>query len=201
MFNLNEKNKLLSNILLSKMPPAMWGKLVKRSFIIDKKIDFPSNINYAEDLATVSTWFMNEPKVGFLKENLYNYYQREGSLTKLESDNILEVDKARAFIKKQLEKKEMFEEYKDEFNYMEYKQIYIYRFLGNNIFHLNRKKVYKDFKNKNIHIKKNKYIKSEFDNYSKSFKLRVKSYYVNYYLGYLYDLIRNFIVILMKLIY
>lgn len=200
MFSLKdeEENKLLTNILLSKIPPAMWGKLVKRNFIIYKKIEFPSNINYAEDLATVSTWFMNNPKIGFLKENLYNYYQREGSITKVESTNILQVDDAREFIKQQLEKNQIFEEYRDEFNYMEYKQIYIYRFLGNNIFHLNRKKVYKDFKVKNISIKKNRYIKSEFDNYSKSFKLRVKFYYINYYLGCLYDSIRNFTMTLIK---
>lgn len=194
MISKENKDDLLKGILLTKVVPSMWGKFIRRKFIIENNIEFPNNMTYAEDLATVSAWFMNNPKVSFLEENLYNYYQREGSITKVETDKILEVDKARQFIKEQLEKKQMYKKYKDEFNYMEYKQIYIYRFLGNNIFHLNRKEVYRDFKSKDIDIRKNRYIKDEFSNYSKSFKLRVKAYYINYYLGCLYDLFRNFAV-------
>lgn len=193
MINIDKEYKqdLLKGLLLSKVHPAMWAKFIRRDFIIVNDMEFPTNMSYAEDLATVSVWFMNNPKVEYLEDSLYNYYQRNGSITKIETPKILEVDKAREFIKYQLRKKGLFEKYKNEFNYLEYKQIYIYRFLGDNIFYLNRKDVYKEFKNKKIDINNNKYIRDEIRNYSISFKFRVKIYNFNYYLGELYDFCRN----------
>ena len=66
----------LTALLLDKILPAIWAKMIKREFIIKNQIKFPSNISYGEDLATVANWFMHNSKIGLLNKNLYNYYQR-----------------------------------------------------------------------------------------------------------------------------
>lgn len=185
------KDDLLKGLLLTKLAPAMWNKFVRRSFIIENNIEFPKNISYAEDLATVSVWFMYNPNVVYLEEYLYNYYQRQDSITKINTSKILEVDRARDFIKEQLIKNELFEKYENEFQYLEYKQLFIYRFLGNNMFYLKAKDVYDGFKSKEIEVFKNPYIKREIQKYPIGFKIRVLVYNYNYYLGKIYDVIRS----------
>ena len=61
---------------------------------------------------------MNNPKIGLLNKNLYNYYQRSNSITASISSKVLEVNHAIEFIKIQLIEKGMYYAYKEEFEYM-----------------------------------------------------------------------------------
>ena len=88
----------LKNLFLGKIIPAMWGKLIKREFLNKFNIDYPNKISYGEDLATVSSLLINKPKIDILNECLYNYYQRENSITNMVSNKFLDIIEAINFI-------------------------------------------------------------------------------------------------------
>ena len=93
-----DKDDYVKNLFLGKVAPSLWSKFVKLEFLKSNSINFPNNISFAEDLASVASWFMHNPKVSILREHLYNYYQRSDSITNKKSIKVLEVDKAFSFI-------------------------------------------------------------------------------------------------------
>ena len=119
----------LKNLFLGKIIPAMWGKLIKREFLNKFNIDYPNKISYGEDLATVSSLLINKPKIDILNECLYNYYQRENSITNMVSNKFLDIIEAINFIELQLKEKNIYDKYKKEFEYMLYNHLFILKFI------------------------------------------------------------------------
>lgn len=187
----NIKSDPLKYLFLGDIMPAMWGKLISRRFIEDNNIEFPNNISYAEDLASLSNWFMNSPKIDYIEESLYNYYQRENGITKTVSSRILEVDKAISFIEENLLKRGLFHKYEKEFEKMVFTHLLMFRVLMPDKLQDIHKKIYKCFKKRKIKIYKNDYIKKEISKNNLIFKIRVRLYYTSYNLGKLYDLLRH----------
>lgn len=180
----------LKGLLLDNMMPAIWAKMVRRNFIINNDIKFPSYIRYGEDLATVAHWFMYNPKIGLLNENLYNYYQRNDSITASISNKILDVNVAIEFIKDELIKNGIYYLYNSEFEYMVF--IHLFKRViidSKNLNHIT-KKIYVQYKEKNINIHRNKYISTYIKEQPLSMKIRIMAYNVNYVLGKMYDLAR-----------
>ncbi len=188
-----DENDYIKNLFLSKLEPSIWSKFVKTDFIRTNNIRFPSDISYAEDLAAVSCWFMHNPKVTILNENLYNYYQRETSITKTKNTKALEVDKAISFIKEILIEKNLYNKYIAEFECLVYMHQFHYCFLdyaneeGLNI------KLYEQYKRRNINIKRNKYISDKIKKYPLSLRIRTNSYDKGYKCGKLYDSLRDLV--------
>lgn len=187
-----DKNNYVKNLFLDKVAPCIWSKFVKLDFLRDNNIKFPNDITFAEDLAAVSIWFMHNPKVTILNENLYNYSQRENSITKSYNIKVLEVDKAIEFIKENLIERGLYDVYKYEFEYLVYAHQFKWFFKYIYIEQLNIK-LYEQYKNRNINIKNNEFIKHEINTYPLSLRIRVNSYHKGYKYGKLYDKIREIV--------
>ena len=172
--DLNQE-QLLSSYFLGNINHNIWSKFIKREFIINNQIDFPNKICYGEDLAFTFSLFINNPKMCIIDKYLYYYYQRDESLSNKISLKILEIKKATEFIKEQLLKYNMFEEYHEQFEYMAFRQNYYskmeYIFKNNNEL---SNTLIKNWINLNIDISKNKYYR-DFIN-SKSFKIKILTY-------------------------
>lgn len=181
----------LRNVLIGNIAPNMWSKFIRRDFIIKNKIKFPSDISFGEDLATVTNYFMHNPTIGTLEKNLYNYYQREDSITKKVSPKILEVDKALDFIEEQLKKKNLYELYRKEFEYTTFKHLFYCRILIADKIESIHKTICKQFKDRKIDIYNNAYIAAYINENAVSFRVRARLYNRNYYLGRIYDLGRK----------
>lgn len=193
MFNINkiDKDNPLKSLFLDDIKVNIWAKFIKLNYIFQKNIEFPENISYAEDLATVSSLFMYNPKVQYLEDNLYNYYQRQGSITNTVNSKILEINKAICFVENQLKKNNLYEKYKQEFEQMIYNHLLFFNFMTIKNRSKYHKEIYKQYIEKNIFIKNNKYISTLINMYPISERIRIKSYAKSYYLGVTYDLLRN----------
>ena len=186
------KSQPLKYLLLGEVLPTIWSKFIRRDFI-NSNIKLPSNISYAEDLATVASLFMENPKIGFLNESLYNYYYRDSSISRKMSDKVLDIDKAIDFIEKRLNEKELYNRYKLEYEKMVCRQLLISRILRERKLYPQRKKVYDQYKKRKINIVNNKYIYDELNYGNFNIRTRVQLYNINYNLGTAYDLLRVFI--------
>lgn len=186
------KSQPLKYLLLGEVLPTIWSKFIRRDFI-NSNIKLPSNISYAEDLATVASLFMENPKIGFLNESLYNYYYRDSSISRKMSDKVLDIDKAIDFIEKRLNEKELYNRYKLEYEKMVCRQLLISRILRERKLYPQRKKVYDQYKKRKINIVNNKYIYDELNYGNFNIRTRVQLYNINYNLGTAYDLLRGFI--------
>lgn len=196
MFNRDKYNtcRSLDSIFLDYIRPNIWSKLVKHDFIKSKNIIFPENLSYGEDLAISTVLFMHEPKISFVDEPLYNYYQRETSITNVVNKRILEVDNVIIYIKDYLIKLSLYEKYKDEFDFMVFLHLFIYRILeARNLTDIH-KLVYMKYKAKKINEKNNKYIQRYIKESSIYLKMKIKIYLK----GYKYCKIWNRIVNLVK---
>lgn len=61
--------------------PVVWNKLYKKNIIVNNKIKFP-NYSFCEDVEFLYKTFLYVNKVSKIEDDLYNYYQREDSVTK-----------------------------------------------------------------------------------------------------------------------
>ncbi|MDY2881479.1 MAG: glycosyltransferase family 2 protein [Romboutsia timonensis] len=141
-------------------------KFVKRSFIIDNKIEFPKSISYGEDLAFTYTLAMYNPVFTVIDECLYFYYKRSGSLDSNVNEKTTEITKALSFIKEQLIKNNIYKKYREEFEYMAYMQAYYVRknYIFNNKNNISRS-LFNNWRKLNINIntKNNKFYKKLYD--------------------------------------
>lgn len=180
----------IKNLLLGKIYPTLWAKFISLKYIKNNKIEFVSDISYAEDLATSASLFMYNPKISYVNEYLYNYNLRESSITNIVNTKVLEIDKALKFIKSKLMELNIYEHYKKEYEYMVYIHIlentllsryYKYKDIG--------KILYKQYRNYRINIRDNKYIQEIISSYYISKRIRIKLYCISYSLGRIYDFI------------
>ena len=149
------KEALLTNVRIN-----VVTKFIRRSFIKENNIKFPMNIRYAEDLAFTVALAASNPKVKYLEESLYYYYQRDGSVANLASEAMLDIKDALIFIKELLVKKDLYKKYEEEYNFCTY--IHVLRCRYYNIF-IDRSKyskgLFKNWESFKINIIKNKYYK------------------------------------------
>lgn len=181
----------LKNLFLGKIIPAMWGKLIKREFLNKFNIDYPNKISYGEDLATVSSLLINKPKIDILNECLYNYYQRENSITNMVSNKFLDIIEAINFIELQLKEKNIYDKYKKEFEYMLYNHLFILKFITINHLSYINIQIYNKFKEKHIKVFNNEYILEDIGKGNIWLKTRIILYLLNLRLGKLYDAFRR----------
>lgn len=186
------KNSTLEEILLGKIRTEIWSKFIKLEYIKSTNIQFPSSISFAEDLATSCSLFIFNPRVSTVGIPLYNYYRRSDSITNRITSKVLEIDEAFAFIKRILYDNELYEEYKNLFEYLVYRHMFFVCFLRYvDIEQKYNFKLYKIYKSYNIDINSNSYIREKIFNYPLSLKLRVNAYHHSYKLGKLYDSARR----------
>ena len=193
-FNFNKDiDEPLISLLKAEILPSLCFKLIKRNYIVDNNIEFPENISFGEDLATTASLFMSNPKISTTKECLYNYYQRESSITKSIDNRVLEINKAIEFIKNQLIKKNIYDKYKLFFEYMVYIHLYEWKFLVYDKFDDIHKYLYQQYTDRNIDIYNNKYIMERIEKYSRGLRIRQNAYFKGYKIGIIYDKLRSFV--------
>lgn len=75
-----DKDTLLHEMLLLKIPPSVWGKLFSAKLYGADKDTMPvKGINHGEDFATVPRLIHYAEKIGYLDTPIYNYVQYNSS--------------------------------------------------------------------------------------------------------------------------
>ena len=184
-----EQWEFIKSIFTSKLSQSICLKFIKKSYILDNEITFPNNICYGEDLAISSCWGMYNPKVYVEKEPLYYYFQRPTSLTHITNSKVLEIYEALTFIKKQLLKTNLFETFKEEFEYLVFCQTYYIRiytmFIEKNVISKELYRLWKDNKF-NIDYKSNMYYKKLINSSKSKLKNLVRSIIYQHCMKYYY---------------
>ena len=189
----NDKATLLNLLFQGKINHNMWSKFLKKDFIINNKIEFPSNFSFGEDLAFVYTFSMYNPKFTIIDDYLYYYCKRDGSLDSSINENTTEITQALSFVKEQIIKNNLYEKYREEFEYMAYMQGYYMR--KKYIFN-NKNKISRNLFNNwrklkiNINTKNNKFYKKLYENDCKKALIIEEICKKSYILGQLYYKVR-----------
>ncbi|MDT8861090.1 glycosyltransferase family 2 protein [Alkalihalobacillus sp. MEB130] len=183
----------LKNAILCHISPNLVTKFIKKEFIFSYNIKFPSNVRYAEDLATNINLFIHNPKISLLENNLYYYYQREDSVTKSLDERILDIPKAVEFIKESLIKKELYQKYIEEFNYLAYTHIFYNKIICTSSYEEIHKKMNSAWKEQKININKNNYYASLKKRSPIGLRLKMALFNYNYSIGLLYLNIRSLV--------
>lgn len=189
----NIKKDIITELFIGNISPVIWAKFIRREFINSNNIEFPNGISYAEDLALVSNLFMNCPKISLSHERLYNYYQRNDSITKISNSKILEINKAVSFIKNKLDKNRLNNKYKEEFEYLIYMHMFISKVIMIPRLNHYNIEVYKQYKAKRIKTKNNKFIQHYLNNQNINGRIRIRIYNSSFYFGRAFDLSRKII--------
>lgn len=191
----NIKNDSLLDLLFDgKITHTIWSKFIKRKFIIDNEIEFPEDISYGEDLALVYTLAMYKPSFKVVNEYLYYYYKRNDSLDSGISEKVCEIVYALRFIENKLIKNNLYDIYKEAFDYKVYIHTYYLRkeYIFNNKNSLS-KRLFNNWKQFriNINTKNNKFYKLRFDQEGKNALIVDTICKKSYFLGHLcYALIK-----------
>ena len=173
----NEKSELLRN-----MYAVVWNKIYKKELLEKKKILFEPDL-WFEDVLFLYELIPYIKSIGFVEDILYQYVQRENSVTYTYSDKLLD-------IYKMLEKLVDFydENHLDEFtNEIEY--IYVRYMLATYIKRLAKTKN-KELFNNGVKFAKEK-VCTRFPNYRKNIYLNGigKNFYLKYFNAFFADLI------------
>lgn len=95
----------IESVLVGNIYPAIWGKIIKKSFIDDNEIIFMDDVTYGEDLAITAALFANNPTVEFIDKPLHNYFIRDTSITNTVNEKIYDVNKVIEYVEKIINEK------------------------------------------------------------------------------------------------
>lgn len=110
-----EKRKLF--IVLKSMDALAWGKLIRKSLLIDYQIFFPENLTY-EDTYFGSLLHLYTKKVYFLEEKLYHYFvNEESTVLQTDSDHHLDLLTVQLMLWNEWVKRGFLESFKEELEY------------------------------------------------------------------------------------
>ena len=161
----------VKDIMIDKLKPTFWCKLYKVEFLRKNKINF-YNLSYAEDLSTNIDILLLNPKVKVVEDIIYNYYQRQGSLTKGSIKSCKDIMESIDNIYFSLNRSNSYEKYRSEYEYLIYYHLFYNILLRRDEWDTNIYEMYSFFKGKNINILKNHYIRKHI--FSKRFPLVIK---------------------------
>lgn len=133
LINTLEKRKLF--IVLKSMYANAWGKLIRKSLLIDNEILFPENFTY-EDTYFSSLLHLYVEKVYFLEEKLYHYFVNEHStVLQIDSEHHLDLLTVQIILWNEWKKRGFLEVFKEELEYdflyscyLRFLKIIIYRY-------------------------------------------------------------------------
>ena len=110
-----EKRKLF--LVLKSMDSLAWGKLIRKSLLIDNQILFPENLTY-EDTYFASMLHLYTKKVYFLEEKLYHYFVNEHStVLQTNSDHHLDLLTVQLMLWNEWENRGFLVSFKEELEY------------------------------------------------------------------------------------
>lgn len=181
-----EDYDFLKKCLLSEIMPSLCTKFIKKDFLFDNNVEFPSDFSFAEDLALTCAMAIKRPRVSIIEESYYYYYERESSITNKISSKVLEVKEVFEFIEKILLDESLYIKLKDEYNILFYKHCYYLRreqIIDNNEI---GKQLYKLWNTRKNDIFNNKYYKKMYKDKNIKTKIITRITEMNYYIGIIY---------------
>ncbi|SHR97598.1 glycosyl transferase [Mycobacteroides abscessus subsp. abscessus] len=188
---IKEKNNLES-AMLCYISPSVWTKLIRRDFLLENNIEFPS-FAYAEDLAFTVSMFSCNPEIDFLEENLYYYFQRNDSITKSNDIKVMDSLKSINYIKKQLIERELIEKYQDEFIYLAFTHTYFNHVICTDKYTKIQKNMYYKWKEMGISLKANEYYINFLKRNTIGVKLKISIFDISYNSGVLFTYFRRLV--------
>lgn len=102
--------------MLEKARVVAWNKLIKRSLIEEKKIEFPKGLRY-EDIEFFYKLLPHINKFGFVKECLIYYVQRNNSIVNTQNERTKEIFEVLDNVITYYKDNNFYEEYKIELEY------------------------------------------------------------------------------------
>lgn len=105
--------------------PSLWSKIFRRTLFTETDIRFPA-ISVSEDLAVVPRLLAAADKVVYIKEPIYEYYQREGSIMSTPNpEKDLKVMETLENLAEQLSVDKVYCDYTAELEYIALSHLYI----------------------------------------------------------------------------
>lgn len=191
-FGVVEGEEYLKLVLTNSIRANAVLQFIRRSFLIENKIKFLSDITYAEDLAITVSIAINNPKAGCINQPLYYYYQRPDSITKLVDERIFDIEKVINIIERELLDNCLMNKYKDEFYFLTYLHLFYYRIVDVDKIEEIHMEIFRRWKKRNLIIEDNKYYKEFLKNVSISNKVKIKLYNISFQYGKIYtNMINN----------
>ena len=115
LINTLEKRKLF--IVLKSMDYLAWGKLIRKSLLVDNQIYFPENLTY-EDTYFGSMLHLYTQKVYFLEERLYHYFiNQHSTVLQTDSDHHLDLLTVQLMLWNEWKIRGLFDTFNDELEY------------------------------------------------------------------------------------
>lgn len=169
--------------------PTVWNKIYKREIFDNKDLYFEPNI-WFEDVLFFHKLIPNINSIGFVDESFYQYIQNQGSITYTYSDKLRDICFVMDEIVKYYKQKELFEDYKQELEYM-----YVRYMFATYVKRLSKSKNKKIF-NQRVKEAINA-VKTNFPEYKKNIYLNGNGF-KNFYLKNFSSFIANIIYIIEK---
>ena len=148
-----------NNKLMIDAYTVIWNKIYKKELLHD--IEFDSELTFCEDVLFLYKIYSKVEKIGSVKQGLYNYLQRQNSLTYTYDEKLYQLIESQERIIKYYKKGNIFEKYKEELEYTYVRYLY-----ATFIKRLAKTKNKKEFK-KGYKIVKEK-VKNMYPNYKKN---------------------------------
>uniref|UniRef100_UPI00374E71A3 glycosyltransferase family 2 protein n=1 Tax=Paraclostridium bifermentans TaxID=1490 RepID=UPI00374E71A3 len=159
-FGIIKGQQYLKLVLTNKIRANAVLQFIRREFLIENNIKFIQGVTYAEDLAITVSLAINNPKVGCINQALYYYYQRPDSITKIVDKRVFDVEKVINTIEVYLIDRDLYNKYKEEFNFLSYLHLYYYRIVDIDLVKEIHLEIFKRWKKRNLNMRDNKYYQS-----------------------------------------
>ena len=164
------------NESIVKSVPSVVNKIYRKELLKDLDIAFDESIWY-EDMPYSMQMIVNAKKISFVEKPFYNYFHR--NVSTMHNKNIgknLDILKAYDFLIDYLNKEDLYNKYKEEFDFILLKEVYLAttnRILRTSNKYREKKKIIKEIR---------KYYKSHNGRKTKYFTNLSKAYKISYYL-------------------
>jgi hypothetical protein len=131
-------NKIISKIgevydieeILIKARVGAWNKIIKSKIVKEKGMQYPVGLRY-EDVEYFCKISLHLKKIGFIKESLYYYVQRENSICHTQNEKTRDIFKILENILAYYREMGVYGQYEDQLEY-----IYLRELLGGSFFRM-----------------------------------------------------------------
>lgn len=162
-FDADDKDGYLARLFTGRIPPSIFTKFLKKSYVDEKQIAFPPRLNCGEDVALAASLGMSGPRTCLIPKPLYHYRISPDSLSAAPSVYTLDILPATRFVEAQLKKLGLYGQYKSEFEYYAFLHNLFYRFDAMfTIPNPYRAQLYQNWLSLHIHIADNPYFQQNF---------------------------------------
>jgi len=174
---------VFQDILLTKITPNFWTKLIRKKVYTDNEIFYNDKIAIGEDILVNVQLLFYTKKVGMIKKAYLHYIQRKTSISKVYNEKMYQIFDVFKELKLFLEKNNIHEKYRQEFECLEYIHTYFFRILVD----VKDTKIQKDFydrgQKKYAEYLNNPFVITFLETRNKGERKLEKIFRINYYLG------------------